>query len=80
MKGTLKTEVEVQPFLEPKAELEVEERQKHELKANDIRPDLVGEETRQEVATDAERPILNSLRLPHELRGYELFQKLVDPS
>ena len=75
-KENIKRGEEVQPYLQPKAELEVEERQKHELEANDIRPELIAEETRHKVATETERPIPSSLQLTHELRGDKHSQEL----
>ena len=88
-KDTYKSEEEIQPYLQQKAELDAEEKRRLELEAVEVRYEMDGSDHRNEMPAQGsevgnevdtiERSALSSLRERHELRGEEHSKELEAP-
>ena len=69
-----------QPYVDRKAELEDEERRKHELDGAGIRYEVEGQDTFYEMPSNGNAEMrLSSLRQTHEIPGMEHSQELEVP-
>ncbi len=69
--GGVSLQQDNQPYLQQKAELEAEEKRKHELEATERRCEMDGKDATHEVAEEPHDREIPSLRIRHELSGAE---------